>query len=69
MGHVIEISPKLDIEIRRESYRLVPLEEDGSIEMHFDTVFALEAAVKEIQKSLRFRRWLAKMEDRKIPID
>ncbi len=64
MGLIIEISPKLDIELRRESVILTPQHTEGSLEIHYDTVFAMEAGVKTIIVSERFQKWLCKQEGR-----
>lgn len=61
MGHIIEVSPKLSIELRRTSVALIPHTE-GRLELDYDTVFALEAAVKEILASKSFQAWLKKKE-------
>lgn len=68
MGFIIDVSPRLSIELRRDSYRLYPEpddDDDTSIEMHYNTVFALKAAVKEIIASERFQQWLYKEEHRR----
>lgn len=68
MGMVIDVSPRMSVEVRRESYRLTPdatPTPEGSIELHYNTLFALEAAVAEIKKSDRFQHWLQKQEGRR----
>jgi hypothetical protein len=68
MGFIIDVSPRLSVELRRDSYHLYPEpddDDDTNIEMHYNTVFALEAAVKEIIASERFQQWLYKEEHRR----
>lgn len=68
MGLIIEVSPRMSVELRRESYRLIPDETgnpEGNIELHYNTLFALEATVAEVKKSEQFQLWLYKQENRR----
>lgn len=66
MGHIIEINDHLDIELRRESFRIyddeLPTE---SPEFGYERVFPLEHAIAEVKKHPRFVEWLREKEGRR----
>lgn len=75
MGGIIEISPKVSVETRRESAAFIVdgahADQDGAhpnivgrLEFHYDKVFALKAAVEKVIDSDRFKTWLKKQEGR-----